>query len=169
MCFLLRPAVLALAGALAACGPGAAPGDPAHLPDSGSGVTAAAGDSLELRLEAPAQAREGDPIRFTLQVRNRASRDAGLYLLGREPTLDLEISRAGGGLAWRRLEGAVIPAILRVRTLSPGEGFEVSAEWDQRTTTGSAAGRGDYVATGLLLVESGALRSPPIRFRIEAR
>ena len=164
----LPAAGFALAAVAIACRPDASR-DGAARPAAEAVVTGSAGDSLEVSLALPGVIRTGQTVRFTLRVRNIASHPLGLYLLGPTPTMDVQVSRADGGLVWRRLEGAVIPAILRVRTLSPGEGFEVSAEWDQRTTAGAATGPGDYVATGLLLVEDGALRSPPLPFRIEER
>ena len=158
--------LLALAAGLAACGPGRPAEPPPAPPGAGTGVTPPAADSLELRLGAPDQVPFGAPVRFTFRVRNPTAREVALYLLGREPTLDLEVSRAGGAPAWRRLEGEVIPAILRVRILAPGERLEVSVAWDQRTAAGSAADPGDYVAVGRLLVEGGALAAPPVPFRI---
>lgn len=168
----MRPALpvlgLALAVGLPACGPGR---NDRPAPPSGvvTGVTPAPPDTLELRLEAPDRVPVGAPVRFTFRARNPGTREVALYLLGREPTLDLEISHAGGAPAWRRLEGEIIPAILRVRILGPGEGLETPAAWDQRTAAGTAAEPGDYLAIGRLLVEGGTLAAPPVSFRIGTR
>lgn len=160
---------LALAASLSACRPGSPPDHAARPPAAEALVTSGAGDSLELSLAGPAEVRAGDPVHFTFRARNTASRPLGLYLLGRTPTLDVEVSRATGGLVWRRLEGEIIPAILEVRTLAPGERLEVGADWDQQTRTGSPAGPGEYLARARLMLEDDSLSPPPMPFRIVGR
>lgn len=162
-----RPAAgLVLAAVAIACRPGSSPGHAARPPSAEALVTGSAGDSLELSLAGPAEVSEGDRVHFTFQARNTASRPLGLYLLGRTPTLDVEVFRPTGDLVWRRLEGEVIPAILQVRTLAPGERIAVEADWDQRTRAGTPAGPGEYVARARLVLEGDSLSAPPMPFRI---
>jgi hypothetical protein len=71
-----------------------------------------------------------------------------VYLRGRAITIDVEVTRADGAVVWRRLEGEMIPAIVHLRTLAPGERLEVETTWDQRATGGKAVEPGDCVAAG---------------------
>lgn len=123
-------------------------------------------DSLAIDLAAPAEVRAGTAITFTLRVRNRAPRPIELYLHGREPTVDLIVSRTTGDTVWHRLEGQVIPAIVNLRAVPPGESLLLTATWDQRGADGSTVPPGEYLARGSLLTESGALESPAVRLRI---
>ena len=159
-------AALVLAVGSIACRPGSPPDDAARPPAAEALVTGRGGDSLELSLAGPAEVPAGDRIHFTFRARNTASRPLGLYLLGRTPTLDVEVSRPTGDLVWRRLEGEVIPAILHVRTLAPGERLAAEADWDQRTRAGTPAGPGEYVARARLVLEDDSLSAPPMPFRI---
>ena len=126
-------------------------------------------DSLRVELIVPDRVRAGETVRFTLQVQNVTARTFDLYLRGRESTLDVEVSRATGDVVWRRLAGAVIPAIVHVRPLAPRERFELTAEWDQRDDKGKPVGPGEYKARALLLVEGAPLAAEPKTFRIVAR
>lgn len=166
---LFPAASLVLAAVAIACRPGSSPDQAARLPSAEALVTGIAGDSLELSLAGPAEVSEGDRVHFTFQARNTASRPLGLYLLGRTPTLDVEVSRPTGDVVWRRLEGEIIPAILQVRTLAPGERIAVEAAWDQRTRAGAPVPPGEYLARARLLVEEGSLSAPPVPFRIAGR
>jgi hypothetical protein len=134
-----------------------------------AGVSTAASDSLELALVAPATVRLGDPVRFALRVGNPGTGPRDLYLRGRTITFDVEVTGADGAVVWRRLEGEIIPAILHLRTLAPGERVVRNAVWDQRTHSGVAAPAGAYTARGLLLVEGPPLATPPVEFRIVPR
>ena len=125
-------------------------------------MTAPGTDSLEVALEV----RAGEPVRFILRVRNAAPRQVALLLRGRNPTLDVEVRRAGGEVVWRRLEGEVIQAIVQVRILEPGEVLEVAAEWDLRLRGGNRALPGDYEAAALLLLEERGLAAPVTHFRV---
>jgi len=104
-----------------------------------------------------------------LRVSNRGARPLDLYLRGRTVTVDVVVTRAGGEVVWRRLEGEIIPAIVHLRTLAPGERLEVAAVWDQRTNLGIPAGPGEYAARGFLLVEGDPVPTPPAAFRVVAR
>lgn len=132
-------------------------------------VTAQGRDSVEVEFVVPPQVRVGDPMALVLRVRNGGAQPLDLYLRGRTPTLDVIVSRPNGDTVWRRLEGEVIPAILGIRTLSPGGQLEVEARWDQRTQAGTAAAPGDYLAQGFLLTDGAPLDAGPVPFRVVAR
>jgi hypothetical protein len=69
-------------------------------------------------------------------------------LRGREIAFDIIVTSEKGKIVWRRLEGRTVPAILQVRTLSPGESLELSDTWDQETNAGRPAGAGLYTVEG---------------------
>lgn len=132
-------------------------------------MTGGVHDSLALTLGVPGSVPAGKPVPLVLRVENRGRRPLDLYLRGRAPTFDVEITRAGGETVWRRLEHEIIPAIVQLRTLAPGERLQLEAVWDQRTGAGQPAAPGEYVARGLLLAEGTPLPTPPTPFRIVAR
>lgn len=156
----------AIAVAVAAC---RAEDRGARSPDhEGSDVTAAGPDPLHVELLVEPQARAGEPVRLELRVENVGGQALDLYLRGRTTTFDVTVTRAGGGVVWRRLEGETIPAIVHIRALRPGERWELHATWEQRTNAGEAVTPGDYVVEGSLLTETGPLRTPPRPLRIVA-
>jgi hypothetical protein len=104
------------------------------------------------------------PIR--LRAENITQRPLDVYLRGRILTFDVVIAGAAGEVVWRRLEGEIIPAIVRVRPLAPGERLEAETVWNQRTTAGETVAPGEYVVHGLLLVEGEPLRTPPTSLQI---
>lgn len=106
---------------------------------------------------------------MVLRVENPVGAPAVLYLRGRDPVLDLVVSRPDGSPVWRRLDGAVIPAIVRLETLPPGGALEVRATWDQRTAADEPAPPGDYSIAGELLTDASPLRAPPRPLRIVPR
>jgi hypothetical protein len=117
-------------------------------------------------LEAPHEVATGELVEVVLRVENLTGEPVVLYLRGREPVLDVVVNRPGGTLVWRRLEGEVIPAVLRLETLAPGDALEVRAEWDQRTATGELVDTGDYIVSGELLTDASPLRAPPRPLRL---
>ena len=129
-------------------------------------MTASVPDSLLLRLIVPGEVRAGRRVPLTLTIENRGTRPLDLYLRGRGITVDVEVARAGGEVVWRRLEGEIIPAILHLRTLAPGERLEVEVEWDQRTAGGAPVAPGAYLARALLLVEGDPWATEWVAFRI---
>jgi hypothetical protein len=120
-------------------------------------------DSLTLTLVVPEQVRTGARVPITLRLENRGSRPLDLSLRGRTLTFDVEVSDSSGAVRWRRLEGEIIPAIVHLRTLAPGERLEVEAAWDR------AAAPGPYRVRGLLLVEGPPRPTPPVPLRIVPR
>jgi len=124
-------------------------------------------DALRFTLEAPDSARSGDPIPVVLRLTNPTERPVEAYFLGRTITFDIVVSRADGAVVWRRLEGAVVPGILQVRTLAPGETLEWRDVWRQQTNAGTPVGPGTYVILGLLPSDAPApRRTPEVRVRV---
>ena len=118
---------------------------------------------LSVSLDAPESIASGARVTFRLLVRNTSGRAVDLYLRGRKPTLDVVVEREDGRVVWRALEGGVIPAVLQVESLAPGQTLEVSAVWDLRSTR---VEQGTYVVRGSLLGEDAAIEAAPRRFTI---
>jgi hypothetical protein len=116
-------------------------------------VSEPAADALRLALDVPASARAGAPVAIVLRVENVAADPVALYLRGRAIAFDVVVTRADGRVVWRRLDGAIIPAVVQLRVLAPGETLALGAEWDQRTRDGAPAGPGRYTVRGLLLTD----------------
>ncbi len=150
--------------------PAARPGDrtPGASTPSDRPVTGTAPDSLLLELVLPPGVHPGERVPIELRVRNQTARTLDLYLRGRTPTFDVVVTRPDGEVVWRRLEDEIIPAIVHLRALAPGEQLEIRGVWDQRRKSGRPAEPGDYAAQGLLLVEGDPLPTPAVRFRIVA-
>jgi hypothetical protein len=145
----------------------AEPNADAPAPDGATRiVTAPAADSLTFQILVPDDVRSGERVPLVLRIENRGARPLDLYLRGRTITADLEVTRADGEPVWRRLEGEIIPAILHIRTLAPGERLEVEAEWNQRTLEGALVATGVYRVRGLLLVEGDPWATKWVAFRI---
>jgi hypothetical protein len=133
-------------------------------------VTAAAQDSLRLRLVAPNEIRAGETLPLTLRAENTADRPLDLYLRGRSIAFDVIVTRADGAVVWRRLEGEIIPAIIQLRTLAPREVMELRADWNQRTSRGRQVGAGLYSVRGVLLTDGPTpLQTDAIALRIVPR
>ena len=125
-------------------------------------------DSLVLEVIVPPRIRKGETVPVTLRVRNPAARTVDVYLLGREPTMDVIVERDTGGRVWRRLEGDVIPAIALLRALGPGESLEIRTTWDQRTNAGRAVEPGRYRVRAVLLMEGRQRETDPATIEIVA-
>ena len=123
--------------------------------------------SMTLHLVLPARVRLGEKVPITLQLKNTSRKPATAYLQGRPVAFDIIITRRDGTPVWRRLEGAVVPAVLQVGSLAPGAVLEFHDTWPQRTNLGAAVGPGDYLVTGVLPTDPPAeLRTRPARLRI---
>jgi Intracellular proteinase inhibitor len=123
--------------------------------------------SMTLHLVLPARVRLGEKVPITLQMKNTSRKPATAYLQGRPVAFDIIITRRDGTPVWRRLEGAIVPAVLQVRSLAPGAVIEFHDTWPQRTNLGAAVGPGDYLVTGVLPTDPPAeLRTRPARLRI---
>jgi hypothetical protein len=159
---------MALLALLLGCGP-AVPERPADThPSSGSdAVDITPSDSLRLSLGVPVEVAAGAPVPVTIALENVSGRPLDLYLRGRTTiAFDIVVLDAAGDTTWRRLEGAIIPAILRLEILAPGQVLELSDEWDQRDDAGRPVGAGDYSAYGEVLTEGAPLRTGHIKLRI---
>lgn len=139
---------------------------PGRSPDSNMDGLTVHADSLELGLEVQEQARIGEPVRITFRAENMSGRTLDLSLRGRTIAFDVIVSDAEGVVVWRRLQDAVIPAILRIETLEPGGVLEVDDTWDQRTNAGDPVPSGTYTLRGELLTDASPLRTPETSLRI---
>jgi hypothetical protein len=124
------------------------------------------GDSLRLSLGGPVEVAMGVPVPFMLTLENVSGRPLDLYLRGRTIAFDIVVLDTAGATIWRRLEGEMIPAVLRLETLAPGQVLELSGQWDQRDNAGRPVRAGDYTAYGELLTEAAPLRTGTVTLRI---
>lgn len=103
----------------------------------------------------------------TLRAENVSGESLDLYLQGRTIAFDVVVTDADGSVVWRRLEGEVIPAILRIETLEPGATLELEAHWDQRSNIGQPVAPGRYTVHGEFLTEGDPLVTPAAPLWIE--
>jgi hypothetical protein len=123
--------------------------------------------SMTLDIVLPPTVRAGEAVPITLRLTNTAQSPATAYLQGRPVAFDIIVSRRDGAVVWRRLEGAVVSAVLQVRTLAPGEVLEFSDSWSQQSNLGESVGPGEYLVTGVLPTDPPAeLRTAPKPLRI---
>ena len=120
-----------------------------------------------LRLSAPGSVRAEQRVRFTLTLSNDGTGPIDFYLRGRELAFDIVVTSDDGQVAWRRLQGEIIPAIVQVRSLAPRETLELHAQWDQRSNDGTRVPPGRYTARGSLLTEGEPIHSAPVTLRVE--
>jgi hypothetical protein len=121
--------------------------------------------TLEIRL--PAEVRRGDTVPITLRVTNTSSKPLTIYLQGRPVAFDNIVSRRDGTTVWRRLKGAVVSAVLQVRTLAADEVLEFTDTWYQQSNLGESVVPGEYLVVGALPTDPPAkLRSEPGLLRI---
>lgn len=120
-------------------------------------------------LVVPSSAVAGAPVAIKIRVANETSAPLDLYLRGRDIAFDIAISDSTGDAVWRRLEGEVVPAILQLKTLAPGEVLELSHDWDQKSQRGVAVEPGRYVVRGSVLTDGRSrLESAPAALEITA-
>jgi len=123
--------------------------------------------SMTLQIVLPPTARVGEAVPITLRLTNTSRAPVTAYLQGRPVAFDIIVSRRDGAVVWRRLEGAVVSAVLQVRTLAPGEVLEFSDTWSQQTNLGKSVGPGEYLVTGVLPTDPPAeLRTQSVPLRI---
>ena len=103
---------------------------------------------------------------MVLMVENVSERPVDLYLHGRPIAFDLTVADAEGETVWRRLHDAVIPVILRIETLAPGDTLTLEDTWDQRSIEGKPAAAGAYTVRGELLTEDEPLTAAEVPLRI---
>ena len=122
---------------------------------------------MTLDVLLPGTVHVGDSVPITLRVTNTGSKPATLYSQGRPTAFDILVAKPDGKLVWRRLNHAVISAVLQVRELAPGEVVEFTGSWDQRQDDGQGVPAGEYRVTGILPTDPPAqLRSRPALLRI---
>jgi hypothetical protein len=144
--------------------PGEAPAD--SLDPPAERVSNDPADSLRLRIEVAATVPAGQPVPITMHVENASGRTLDLYLRGRTIAFDLVVRGAGGDIVWRRLEGEIVAAILRIETLGPDGALVLEDRWGQQNTAGGRVPPGEYSVSGELLTEGEPLRTPSAPLRI---
>ncbi len=125
--------------------------------------------SAELRiwLTAPESARAGSTFSIAIIVKNVGEAVLDLYLRGRDIAYDILVKDATGQVVWRRLQDEIIPGVIQLRALAPGEVLELSHEWNQRTRAGNLVEPGQYMVEGLVLTDGPIPLAPvPRRFEI---
>lgn len=146
--------VLALSLMGGACRPAPAKAGLGDVVEADSGPDSAAmprhDGPLRFEVHVPPSAPLGTPVPVALRLINTGGKPLDLYLQGRPVAFDIIVARPDGRIVWRRLEGQMIPAILQVRTLGPGEVLELKDEWPQRTNAGQPVGPGTYSVRGIL-------------------
>jgi hypothetical protein len=111
-------------------------------------------DSLHISLDVPEVVPADKPVPIVIRLKNDSGQPVDLYLRGRTIAFDIFINRADGQLAWQRLKDEVVPAIVQLKTLRPGEVLELKHEWDQRGNKGEPVTPGAYVIRGAVLTDS---------------
>jgi hypothetical protein len=123
--------------------------------------------SMTLQIVLRDTVRSGEAVPITLRLTNTSRKPATVYLQGRPVAFDIIVSRHDGEVVWRRLEGAVVPAVLQVRTLGPGEVLEFNDSWSQRNNQGKPVRPGEYLVAGVLPTDPPAeLRTKTVPLRI---
>jgi hypothetical protein len=124
---------------------------------------------LRLILESPARARLGEPVPLVFTVANPGGSPVALYLMGRDPTVDFQVTDDQGSKIWSRLHGQVGMAPLRLLPLEVGQHLSFHQVWNQLSDTGTPVPPGAYLIRAVLLTDDpGGLASPSARLRIEA-
>lgn len=150
-------------------------GDSAPVDSFALAVEARAGvpfaqEGAVVSLVVPNSAVAGAVVPIKLRVTNETSAPLDLYLRGREITFDIAITDSTGDAVWRKLEGEVIPAILQLRTVGPGEVLELTHAWDQRSQRGNQVPPGRYTVRGSILTDGrSTLESEPGTLEITPR
>jgi hypothetical protein len=141
--------------------PSSVPGSPME-----AAVPAAVSDSLRVWLDVPRRVRAGEPVEMRIRARNISSEPVDLYLRGRTLTFDVVVARPDGTVVWHLLEDDVIPAVIRIETLAPGESLGAVYYWDQRSGTGVFVDPGSYTVRAEFLTETTPLVTPAEPLRI---
>ncbi len=101
-------------------------------------------DDINVRIEAPEFVDARTPVPYSVVITNNGNTSTDLHLQGREIVFDLSVIGDGGAVVWRRMEGQVAQAILRLDTLAPEESLTLSDVWDQRDLSGTFVEPGFY-------------------------
>jgi hypothetical protein len=149
----------------AGCAPARLDGKPATEADSNPEPSmapeSAPAGSLRFEIDLPPRVAVGEPVTITLRATNAGNDSIDLYLRGRDVAFDITVTSKTGEIVWRRLEGRMVPAILQIRTLEPGESLELNEVWNQQTNAGTPAKPGLYSVKGSLPGESRRTATTP--------
>jgi len=123
--------------------------------------------NIRLTLHIPERVPTGSVVEITMRIENVSAEPVELYLRGLELTCDFVVTAPNGDIVWRRLEGQVVPAILRLEVLRPGLAIECRDSWCQVNNAGDPVVPGPYAVHGVVLTEgSSTLESAALSFRI---
>jgi hypothetical protein len=139
-----------LLSGLVGCGPTNAPPQITLLP-----VGADVPEPLHLGLEMPPEVAVDQPVRLRLVLENTGDFPIEVGLAASSEAFDIVVETPEGTVVWRRLEGVVIPAVLRLRTLQPGQAIGFVDTWQQTTNDGRAVPTGSYQVRGELPIAGG--------------
>lgn len=121
-------------------------------------------------VHAPESVPPGAAIPITMRVENKSGEPLELYLRGREIAYDFVVIASDGGMVWRRLEGQIVQAILRLEVLAPGQVLEFRDNWDQRDIGGKLVPPGLYTLRGTVLSDGSlTLESSAVPLRIDRK
>jgi hypothetical protein len=133
-------------------------------------MTASAHGNPVVTLHAPGTVPLGTAVAISMRIENKSAEPLELYLRGREPVYDFLVSTIAGDVVWRRLEGEVAQAILRLELIEAGQVLEFRDSWDQRDNAGQLVSPGAYTIRGIVLSDrSSTLESAPVELRIERK
>ena len=108
---------------------------------------------LELSLDAPAETPVGEPIPFSLVLRNRGMDPIQVELGGEPITFDLLVTREeDGSEVWRRMEGYATEDILKIVTVPPGDSVVFADVWSSIGNDRQWVAAGRYRLQGVLPV-----------------
>lgn len=119
-------------------------------------------DSIRVELLAPANARAGDAVPIMIVVQNIKAQPIDLALGGREIAFDIVVSHQDA-VVWQRLFGKVVPAILQLKTLQPGESFQLKDVWQADVEPGT------YEIVGHVMTDGDPLDTRPATISIGRR
>lgn len=126
--------------------------------------------NIRLALEIPGRVPAGSVIPITMRLENTSTAPVELYLRGRELTCDFLVTAPGGAIVWRRLEGEVVPAILRLEVLLPGRTIDFRDSWDQVGNSGELVAPGAYSIVGAVLTDGPSrLESAAVALQIDRK
>lgn len=136
---------------------------------SGQDVVTAASDSVRITLDLPPEIHAGQPVPITIRLANIIDRPLDLYLRGRTIAFDIFVTRPNGEVVWQRLKDEIIPAIVQLKTLQPGEVLELRDVWPQRDERGHAVAPDSYLVRGAILTDGPTpLETAPVSLRVAA-
>jgi len=124
-------------------------------------------DSLRISLDLAREVRTGEPVPIAIRLENTGKRPLDLYLRGRTIAFDIFVNRPDGTVVWQRLENEIIPAIIQLKVLQPGEVVVLKDKWTQRDNQAKPVAPGSYVVRGAVLTDGLApLETPPASLRV---